>query len=215
MTYLEIINKVLKRLREDTVDDWDETTYSTLIGEYVNEVKREVEDSWSWGNLRLTVQATTANNVFRYEITGVKERGKVLQVWNDTEDYLLNPVSSNYLTTLFTTNNTQSGKPMLYGVNGLSMDDDLYIDMWPVPDGVYTINVDCYAPQEDLEANDTKLLAPYWPVILGTYALAVSERGENGGIGYSEAYERYQKALSDAIAVDARNYPDEITWRVC
>jgi hypothetical protein len=215
MTYLEIINKVLLRLREDAVADWDETNYSQLIGEYVNEVKREVEDSWDWGNLRQTVQATTASNVFRYEITGVKERGKVLQVWNDTEDYLLRPASSNYLTTLFNTNNTPSGKPMFYDTNGLSADNDLYIDMWPVPDGVYTINVDCYAPQDELAANSTKILAPSWPVILGAYALAVSERGENGGIGYSEAYERYRGALSDAIATDARNYSDETTWRVC
>ncbi len=41
MTYLELINDVLIRLRETTVSTNAETTYSTLIGKFVNDAKRK------------------------------------------------------------------------------------------------------------------------------------------------------------------------------
>ena len=35
MTYLDIVNNVLRRLRESTVSDITETTYSTMVGDFV------------------------------------------------------------------------------------------------------------------------------------------------------------------------------------
>jgi len=37
MTYLQVVNNILKRLRERTVASVDETTYSKLIGVLVND----------------------------------------------------------------------------------------------------------------------------------------------------------------------------------
>ena len=54
MTYLEAVNKVLRRLRENTVSSVDETIYSRLIGEFVNDANHMVEDAWDWSNLRET-----------------------------------------------------------------------------------------------------------------------------------------------------------------
>ncbi len=51
-TYLQIVNKVLVRLREDTVATVVENSYSTLIGALVNRVKTEMEDTWRWHALR-------------------------------------------------------------------------------------------------------------------------------------------------------------------
>lgn len=48
MTYLEIVNKVLKRLRETQVTTIDYSEYSSLISEFVNDAKNEVEDAWNW-----------------------------------------------------------------------------------------------------------------------------------------------------------------------
>ena len=45
MTYLQLVNSVLRRLREDEVDTVDQNSYSKLIGEYVNDAKRAVEDA--------------------------------------------------------------------------------------------------------------------------------------------------------------------------
>jgi hypothetical protein len=40
MTYLQLVNKVLTRLRENTVDTVGQSTYSALVGELVNDAKR-------------------------------------------------------------------------------------------------------------------------------------------------------------------------------
>jgi hypothetical protein len=48
VTYLEAINKVLRRLREDEVASPDTSAYSKLIGELVNDANRMVEDAWDW-----------------------------------------------------------------------------------------------------------------------------------------------------------------------
>ena len=45
MTYLQLVNSVLRRLREDEVTTVGQTSYSKLIGEFVNDAKRTVEDS--------------------------------------------------------------------------------------------------------------------------------------------------------------------------
>ena len=42
MTYLELVNDVLVRLRETTVSTVTQTAYSSLIGKFVNDGKRQV-----------------------------------------------------------------------------------------------------------------------------------------------------------------------------
>ena len=54
-TYLELINNVLSRLREPAVGSVTANTYTTLIGQYVNDAKEVVEDSWSWSVLETPV----------------------------------------------------------------------------------------------------------------------------------------------------------------
>ena len=55
MTYLELVNDVLVRLRESTVTTVGETTYSSLIGKFVNDAKRQIEDSYNWNCLAQTI----------------------------------------------------------------------------------------------------------------------------------------------------------------
>ena len=40
MTYLQLVNSVLRRLRENEVDTVAETSYSALIGDFVNDAKQ-------------------------------------------------------------------------------------------------------------------------------------------------------------------------------
>ena len=51
MTYLELVNDVLVRLREPVVTTVSETTYSALIGKFVNDAKRSIEDAFAWNVL--------------------------------------------------------------------------------------------------------------------------------------------------------------------
>ena len=71
MTYLELVQSVLKRLRENSnITSVNNNTYSQLIGELVSDAKSEVEQAWSWSALRTTISGTTQANVFNYELNG-------------------------------------------------------------------------------------------------------------------------------------------------
>ena len=55
MTYLDVVNNVLRRKREEEVASVSSNTYSKMVGDFVNDAKRTVEDSWDWSALRTTL----------------------------------------------------------------------------------------------------------------------------------------------------------------
>jgi hypothetical protein len=77
MTYLEIVNRVLRRLREAEVGTVNENSYSTLIGDLVNSIKSEVENSYNWSVLRQTLSTSTSADVFNYTLSGSGTRFKL------------------------------------------------------------------------------------------------------------------------------------------
>ena len=66
MTYLQLVNAVMKRLRESTVTSVDQNTYSALVGELVNESKRIVENAWDWEALRSDITFNTSDGDYIY-----------------------------------------------------------------------------------------------------------------------------------------------------
>jgi hypothetical protein len=84
MTYLQIINAVLRRLRETEVTDVNETDYSKLIGEYVNSVKKEVEAAWDWNALRTTLTLNTVDPVSLTTPCWAVALASVSQMWLTT-----------------------------------------------------------------------------------------------------------------------------------
>ena len=58
MTFLQLINNVLIRLRENTITEEDlvanKDPYIRFLGSAVNDAKDRVEDAWQWGALRNT-----------------------------------------------------------------------------------------------------------------------------------------------------------------
>lgn len=212
MTYIELINKVLIRLREDTVDDLSQP-YTQLIGEFVNESKREVEDSWRWVQLRTTVQVPATAGNSRYTLTGSGDRSKIMYVINDTDDFEMKLANSKWMTLQFTTATTQQGAPIYYDLNGQTSGDS-NVDVFPIPDASYNLNFNMVIPQSELTAISEELTVPDYPVLLGAYAKAIAERGEDSGLSYRDALVNAEKALSDAIAMDAINTPSELIWEV-
>jgi hypothetical protein len=55
MTYLNLVNNVLRRLREDEVTTVSSDSYSAMVGDYINDAKQLVENAWDWSNLRSTL----------------------------------------------------------------------------------------------------------------------------------------------------------------
>ena len=89
MTYLQLVNKVLVRLRENEVSTVSENSYSKLIGEYVNDAKRDVQNAWDWTGLRNTLTVDTQANVFNYVLTDADNTIKILDVTNDSQNCFL------------------------------------------------------------------------------------------------------------------------------
>ena len=86
MNYIELVNDVLIRLRESEVENVTSTPYSKLIGKFINDAKRLVEDSYQWNALSETLTVTTANDLFNYVMTGSGQRFKVIDVINSEDD---------------------------------------------------------------------------------------------------------------------------------
>ena len=65
-TFLQAVNDVLVRLREDEVATVTENSYSKLIGKLINDSKRSVEDAHTWNALGSTLTASTSANTVSY-----------------------------------------------------------------------------------------------------------------------------------------------------
>jgi len=214
MTYKELVNSVLVRLREEQIVNVTDNSYSTLIGEFVNDAKRQVEDAWNWTALRQTLTVTTAANTFNYEMNGAGTRFRVLDVINDTSNIFMYQESSSWFNERFlnTESAVETGEPRNYTFNGVSSDGDIQVDVYPIPDAVYSLRFNFVIPQAKLTENTTELLVPSEPVILGAYARAVAERGEDGGLSTAEATALAANSLNDAIAIEANHFPSELIW---
>jgi hypothetical protein len=214
-TYTSIINKVLVKLRESEVAAPTSSTYSAMIGELVNETKREVEDAHKWTALRQTITIATVASTATYAITGAGQRWKAQQDTN----FVYDTTSSSWITKSPTAYvkeqarvNTDQGRPTNFYIEGVDSNGDSQVTFWRTPDGVYSIDFDLIVPQGDFETGNEVLSVPYWPVVLGTYAKAIAERGEDDGRAHGEALNKYGFALSDAIAIDAAMVDQEDMW---
>ena len=212
MTYLQIVNNILKRLRERTVASVEESTYSKLIGVLVNDALIDVESAWHWSGLRTTLTATTSNGVFNYELNGSQNRLTVLDVINQTDDFFLKQKSSHDFNNLFLNSQPATGSPYYYSFNGISADGDTQVDLYPIPDKAYEIYFNVILRNAELTTDSATFSIPTKPVELLAYALAVEERGEDGGINPLNAYARANNSLQDAIALDAAKHPEESIW---
>ena len=212
MTYLDIVNNILRRLRERTVSTVNETNYSTLIGLLVNDAKEEVENAWQWSALRTTLSATTTSGVFNYELNGSQNRATILDVVNDTSNFFMQYQTAHEFNNLFLNNTPDTGEPRYYSFNGISADGDTQVDIYPIPDGAYDLRFNVVLRSADLANDSDKLLIPAQPVLQLAYAKAVEERGEDGGASGLSAYNTAQRVVNDAISLDAAKHPEETIW---
>jgi hypothetical protein len=214
MTYLELVNKVLIRLRENEVTSVQDTPYSKLIGEFINITKREVEDAWNWEALHTTITATTVSGLYSYVLTGSGTRSRILDVINDTNDYLLKRQTKKWFDKSFLIRPIVTDKPRYYNINGVSNETgDHQVDLYPVPDGVYEVRFNLVQPQPDLVEDSDDILVPYQVVIEGALALALDERGEDGG--YQKQDINYRNILADFIAIENGGRVEDTIWYSC
>ena len=212
MTYLNLVNNVLRRLREDSVATVAESSYSAMVGDFVNDAKRMVEDATDWSALRRTLVVTTTADIFNYVLTGTQNRGKILDVVNDTSNHFMEYQTAHWYNNQFLNSNPISGSPKNYSFNGVNSSGDTQVDLYPIPDAAYTLNFNMVIPQADLSDDTDTLLVPHMPVVHLAVAMLARERGETGGTSAAEYFGIADKYLSDAVALDAAKHPEEMVW---
>lgn len=214
MTYLELVNSVLVRMRENTVTTVNETLYSSLIGQFVNDAKRRVEDAFDWNALANTITLNTVSGTYNYILSGTNNRFKVIDVMNTSTKYQMQNVPITWMTRQFLLTTPQTGSAYYYGFNGVDSSGNVKVDVYPIPNKVETINFNIVLPQNALSADTDVLLVPSDLVSLGAYAMAIAERGEDGSVTSGDAYGLYNSALSDAIAIENSRYVENSEWQV-
>ena len=220
MTFRGLINEVLIRLREDTISiDWsgdinDSTVsaYEKVIGALVNDAKRHVEQRHDWLNLRSTVDIATVDGTKNYNLSSGQEI-KIMDAINNTTGMHLRQVGKTYINTV-TYPSQNTGEPLYYGFNGSDASNNLKVDLSPVPTTAHTISFDIIKYQDDLATASTVISVPERPVILGAWARAIAERGEDGGTQSSLMANEANEALKQAIMLDSGNTRYETDWYI-
>jgi len=221
MTFRGLINEVLIRLREDTISsDWsgdinDSSTisaYQKVIGSLVNDAKRHVEGRHDWLNLRSTVDITTVNGTKNYNLSSGQEI-KIMDAINQTTGMHLRQVGKTYINTV-TYPSQNTGEPLYYGFNGSDASNNLKVDLSPVPTEAHTISFDIIKFQDDLTEAATVISVPEKPVVLGAWAMAIAERGEDGGTQSGLMASEALEALKQAIMLDSGNTRYETDWYI-
>jgi len=211
-TYLETVNNVLRRLREPTVSSVNESNYSAMIGVFVNDAKREVEDAHDWNVLSDTLTANTSAGIFNYVLAGSGNRFRVIDILNDTNDTELRYAPTKWMNKQFLLTQSQSAAPLFYNFNGVDSNYDTQVDIYPIPDTVYALRFNLIIPQADLTSDGTRILVPPHLVSMLAYAKAIAERGEDGGNLSSEAYALYKMSLANEVAIERNRYEEEMNW---
>jgi hypothetical protein len=209
MTYLELVNDVLTRLRETNVSTVSETNYSALVGKFVNDAKRQIEDSYNWNVLSTTITITTSANTHSYSLTGAGQKFQLNDAINKTSVIGLTNISFVEMNRKLNFQTPATSIPSEFVFSGVDGSGDTKVELFPVPDGVYTVIFELNVPQATLSSDGTSVKVLDYLVAQSAYARALIERGEDGGTASSEAYALFRGMLSDAIAMESTRYIED------
>jgi hypothetical protein len=233
MTFREAINEVLIRLREETIaTDWSGnindsstvTDYQKVIGSLINDSKQFVESNHDWLSLRETFTITTTSGTMQYILgdatSGAGTNFKVLDVINRDTGQHLSQVNNEWLNAKsFPIANIANGEPLHYAMNGSSTvvvtrSPDMNVDLYPVPTSAQNINFNIVKSQEHLALSTSVVKVPFQTVILGAWARAIAERGEDGGAQSGIVAQEALDSMKQAIMIDSGNTKFENDWYV-
>ena len=227
-TQLQIVNNVLRRLREDTVNSVSDNSYAQLIAMFVNDAKNDIEDyNHEWSVYITEVDDTIpADGTTRtFDITETNDRSWLMRdpendkwplVFDVTVDKAAQMMDMSYKTLLKTRATTNTSTTQY-------IDDPFYFAVKADADGrgwtielpyalattstARTMRSYWYVPQVDLALDgtddDTEVLLPSRCVELRAVFYALNERGEEMGMFGGIADKRSTDAIGAAMEVDA------------
>jgi hypothetical protein len=212
MNYLEVVNSVLRRMRQSEVSSLYENKQSAVIAEFVNDAKREVEDAHDWSAYRTDLNIVTAAGVNTYDINGSQNRATVIDVRDITNSAMLSRVSNEYIRRQDLVSSPGTTRPSYWALQGVGTDGDTQIKFWPTPDAIYNLKVHCVLRPDELVAEGDEITIPSKPVVLLTWALASQERGDVDAGDLQSLFQLAKNALADAVMYDVAKNPEEQIW---
>jgi hypothetical protein len=198
-----------------------------MVGEFVNDAKRVVEDSWPWRALLDTVSIPTVAGTSSYDLedyncgtsgTPPRENARLyidpessvplIRITTDNQESLVLKASQSYLfierQTASNDNIRDRPNTVFFGTNPSPTTGNSNLRLFPVPipDAVYALQVYLINPQNNLSVDSTVILAPSHPIVQLAYLYCLYERGEEVGESLSLTSEKANMALADAIMHD-------------
>lgn len=214
MTYLNLVNAVLRKLREDEITTVGESDYSKLIGDFINDAVQAVENAWDWTALRHTYSIFTIAGTSSYSLTGFGARSKILYVHNETTNTYVKQESLQRVRELALGTDNAQGTVQYFAIEGLDSNGDSQIRLYQTPNAVENLSVYTIRRNTSLSDDADTTLLPSQPIIQFAFSYALRERGETGGQSAAEQLVFAQEDLRNAIALDANLHPEELIWNV-
>jgi hypothetical protein len=141
-------------------------------------------------------------------LTGAGQKFQVMDVINTTSNVGLTNISFVDMNRKLNFTPLVNSIPTEFAFDGVDASYDTKVNLYPIPDGAYTIKFALTVPQATLSSGSTVVLVSDVLVAQNAYARALVERGEDGGLSSSEAYLLYKSMLSDQIALEGTRYPE-------
>lgn len=219
MTYLELVNRVLRRLREDEVQNFT-AEYSQLVADFVSEAHAEVLEAHDWSIFDTEITVSLTDGTAEYNVTGTSQEAQLRYVadapqvqWFEsavaTQGQPIRQVSWQEYARLKNIDTSQEGtQPTFFA---LRLDDDGWkVAVWPTPSTTGPeLRMTFWNPEDrldsDTDATSRTIMVPWRPVYLGGLYLALNERGEEIGEPGNMAETRYYTALAAAKESDVLN----------
>lgn len=235
-THLEVINAVLRHLRESAAVASSDSAYTQLISEFVAEAYREVLGQHQWRTLRRVGEYTITANTYNFNLTDgtittpdpvfgrtaatpnaesevLRHNGRTA-VWVSTDSGTsFNRISEITMEQYAEERNKdpdQTATAPEYVAFEPLADGDLMAHFYPAPSANILFRLMFYRNPTELEIDDTTdattLEIPSRPVRDLALVYALNERGEEMGEPGNMAEKRYGRSLADAIERDISAY---------
>jgi hypothetical protein len=150
---------------------------------------------------------TTVASTATYSLTGAGQKFQVMDVINTTSNVGLINITFVDMNRKLNFTPLVNSIPTEFAFDGVDGSYDTKVNLYPIPDGVYTIKFAVTVPQATLSSDATVVSVADTLVAQNAYARALVER-EDGGLTSSEAYQLYKAMLSDSIALEGTRYPE-------
>lgn len=224
MTVIEIVNKVLRRLREDQITSLSETDYAEMVTDFVVDIHKELLD-YDWSSMEHTINVPVDANqrvldLSRNESDGgdVTDASRVptvdsIPIWAKVFDssstalgFPIDIALPEDLDSLYYEYTTQRALyPSAVSFRASPDRAGLEALLYPVPSVARHLRVRMWTPEDEIDTTTDAtrtLLVPWKPIYLGALYLALNERGEEVGEPGGLAERRYAKAAAEAKEAD-------------